>query len=62
MQHVQSGYEELVGILLLVARQMPGMGPHQVKKLEGNVGGGVTRVELNSGKKRVQRSFAFCGG
>ena len=63
MEDIQSGYEELVSILLLIARQMSGMGPHQVEELEWNVGGGVTRVELIGGGERggVGRLVPFCG-
>ena len=46
VQHVQRGDEELVCVLLLVAGQVFGMGPHQVQQPEGNVGRPVAGVEL----------------
>lgn len=46
VQDVQSCNEELVGILLLVACQVPGMSPHQVQQLVRDVGRPVPRVKL----------------
>lgn len=46
MQDVQSCDEELMGILLLVPCQVPGMSPHQVQQLVRDVGRPVPRVKL----------------
>lgn len=37
VKDVQRRDEELVGVLLLVAGQVTGMGPHQMKEAEGDV-------------------------
>ena len=46
MQHIQRRDEELVGILLLVARQVACMCPHQVEQAVRGVWGPYTGVEL----------------
>ena len=46
MEDIENCDEELVGILLLVAGKMSGVGPDQVEQLEWDVGAGDTRVEL----------------
>lgn len=46
MQDVQSCDEELMGILLLVPCQVPGVSPHQVQQLVRDVGRPVPRVKL----------------
>ena len=48
VQNINSCYEELVGVLLLIASKMAGMHPHQMEQLEGNVRCGQTRVELQA--------------
>jgi hypothetical protein len=47
VEHVEGGDEELVSVLLLVAGQVAGVGPHEVKKLEGNVRSDLTGIELH---------------
>jgi hypothetical protein len=47
VEHVEGGDEELVSVLLLVAGQVAGVGPYQVKKLEGNVRSDLTGIELS---------------
>lgn len=51
VQHIQRCDKELVGILLLIARKVTCMGPHQVQQPEGNVGRTVARVELKARQK-----------
>lgn len=46
MEDVQGGYEELVGILLLVAGKMASMSPYQVKQFIRYVRSGLARVEF----------------
>ena len=46
MKNIQSCYEELVCILLLVASKMASMGPDKVEELEGDVGTVLSRIEL----------------
>lgn len=46
VQDVQGCDEELVGILLLVACEVPGVSPHQVQQLVRDVGRPVPRVKL----------------
>ncbi len=46
VEHVQSGYEELVRILLLVARQMTRLGPNEVEQARENQRLLVAREEL----------------
>ena len=41
VQDVQCCNEELVGVLLLVAGQVTGVGPHQVEEAEWDVGRAV---------------------
>ena len=55
MQDVQNSDEELVCVLLFVAREVPGVGPHQVEQLERDVGAGHARVEL-AGKRERKHS------
>ena len=59
MQDVQHCDEELVSILLLVAGQVSGVGPHQVEQLERDVGVSHARVELSArcNKKQVVTLF-----
>lgn len=52
VQDVQSGDEELMSVLLLVARQVARVRPHQVQQLVRDVWGPVPRVEL-LGEKRA---------
>ena len=47
MENIESGDEELVSVLLLVAGQVPGMGPDEVKEFERNVRSDLTGIELN---------------
>ena len=53
MENVESGDEELVSVLLLVAGQVPGVGPDEVKEFERNVRSDLTGIELN---------VVWCGG
>lgn len=46
MEDVQHSDEELVGVLLLIAGQVTGVGPDQVEQLERDVWRGDSRVEL----------------
>ena len=55
VQHVQRGDEELVCVLLLVAGQVFGVGPHQVQQPEGNVGRPVSGVELADTQHQTHR-------
>lgn len=52
VEHVQGRDEELVGILLLVACQVPRVGPHQVQQLIRDVRGPVSGVKLPEGGER----------
>ena len=47
MENIESGDEELVSVLLLVAGQVPGVGPDEVKEFERNVRSDLTGIELN---------------
>ena len=53
MENIKSGDEELVSVLLLVAGQVPGVGPDEVKEFERNVRSDLTGIELN---------VVWCGG
>lgn len=46
VQDVQRGDQELVGVLLLVAGQVAGVGPHQVEQAERDMRRAAARVEL----------------
>jgi len=46
MEDIQSSYEELMSILLLIAGKVACMGPDKVKELEGDMGRVQTRIEL----------------
>ena len=47
VENVESRDEELVSVLLLVAGQVPGVGPDEVKEFERNVRSDLTGIELN---------------
>ena len=47
MKNIESRDEELVSVLLLVASEVPSVGPDEVKELERNVRSDLTRIELN---------------
>lgn len=52
MEDIQSSYEELMSILLLIAGKVACMGPDKVKELEGDMGRVQTRIELWERKTR----------
>ena len=52
VKNVQSCYEELMCILLLIASKMASMRPDEVEKLEGNVGRVLSRIELEREERR----------
>ena len=61
MKNIQSCYEELMCILLLIASKMASMRPDEVEELEGNVGRVLSRIELEReerrGGKTMRKSF-----
>ena len=61
VKNVQSCYEELMCILLLIASKMASMRPDEVEELEGNVGRVLSRIELEReerrGGKTMRKSF-----
>ena len=64
VKNVQSCYEELMCILLLVASKMASMRPDEVEELEGNMGRVLSRIELEReggrrGGKTRRKSF-YC--
>lgn len=51
-----------MGVLLLVAREVTCVSPHQVQQPEGNVGRTVSRVELRAWEEVEMREVVGGGG
>jgi hypothetical protein len=59
MKHVQRGNKELVCILLLVAGQVSGMSPNQMKQTMQGQRSFVTRVKLEKCQQSVKKKHNF---
>ena len=53
VEDVESGNEEFVGVLLLVPRQVSGVGPDEMQQSVRNVHGADPRIELQSVEMRT---------